>query len=325
MAPGRLVTRNRPRTLDMRPLNRYNTQCSECAGRFCLGILGLCAAFCGRRYALVAQLDRVTDYESVGRGFESLPSHQEAQIREIVSALLFCIFNLPPCACRAKTTDFMRALIPFCLPRASLTHREMCRTMPSKKFCDDGVKKVLPAFLAFLDTESERQQFTEIYERYKRLVYYNANKRLQDNALAEDIVQEVFLYIAENFQQIPVENGHKVARYLVLASRGRALNLLKKRCKETVDDERLSVESGNESEIPENAAVDLSQAGKIIEQVARLDEIYRIPMELLARGYSSAEIAGLLGLPEPTVRKRIERGRKQLWEELTQNDGNRFV
>ena len=27
------------------------------------------------RYALVAQLDRVTDYESVGRGFESLPAY----------------------------------------------------------------------------------------------------------------------------------------------------------------------------------------------------------------------------------------------------------
>ena len=26
-------------------------------------------------YALVAQLDRVTDYESVGRGFESLPAY----------------------------------------------------------------------------------------------------------------------------------------------------------------------------------------------------------------------------------------------------------
>ena len=32
-------------------------------------------------YALVAQLDRVTDYESVGRGFESLPSHQTMKIR----------------------------------------------------------------------------------------------------------------------------------------------------------------------------------------------------------------------------------------------------
>ena len=28
-------------------------------------------------YAPVAQLDRVTDYESVGRGFESLPAYQE--------------------------------------------------------------------------------------------------------------------------------------------------------------------------------------------------------------------------------------------------------
>ena len=32
-------------------------------------------------YALVAQLDRVTDYESVGRGFESLPSHHNNKIR----------------------------------------------------------------------------------------------------------------------------------------------------------------------------------------------------------------------------------------------------
>ena len=30
-----------------------------------------------KTYALVAQLDRVTDYESVGRGFESLPAYQQ--------------------------------------------------------------------------------------------------------------------------------------------------------------------------------------------------------------------------------------------------------
>ena len=29
-------------------------------------------------YAPVAQLDRVTDYESVGRGFESLPAYQKS-------------------------------------------------------------------------------------------------------------------------------------------------------------------------------------------------------------------------------------------------------
>ncbi len=179
---------------------------------------------------------------------------------------------------------------------------------------------MLSVFLVLLDTENERQEFTEIYERYKRLVYYNANEILQDNALAEDIVQEVFLYVAENFEKIPVENSHKLARYLVLASRGRALNLLKRRNHETEDEETLIAEIGNESEIPENAVVDLLQAAKIIELVERLNEIYRIPMELLAQGYTSKEIAFLLGLTESTVRKRIERGRKQLWKELIQND-----
>ena len=40
-------------------------------------------------YALVAQLDRVTDYESVGRGFESLPSHQEKPEHVCVLVFLF--------------------------------------------------------------------------------------------------------------------------------------------------------------------------------------------------------------------------------------------
>ena len=31
-------------------------------------------------HAPVAQLDRVTDYESVGQGFESLPAYQEISI-----------------------------------------------------------------------------------------------------------------------------------------------------------------------------------------------------------------------------------------------------
>ena len=36
-----------------------------------------------KRYAPVAQLDRVTDYESVGRGFESLLAYQELIIRTL--------------------------------------------------------------------------------------------------------------------------------------------------------------------------------------------------------------------------------------------------
>ena len=40
-----------------------------------------------KRYAPVAQLDRVTDYESVGRGFESLLAYQTNIIRTRFSEL----------------------------------------------------------------------------------------------------------------------------------------------------------------------------------------------------------------------------------------------
>ena len=36
-----------------------------------------------KRFALVAQLDRVTGYEPVGRGFESLPSHQKDTSKDV--------------------------------------------------------------------------------------------------------------------------------------------------------------------------------------------------------------------------------------------------
>ena len=53
-------------------------------------------------YALVAQLDRVTDYESVGRGFESLPSHQEKPVHVV------CWFFFFVCAMEGARTGRRR-------------------------------------------------------------------------------------------------------------------------------------------------------------------------------------------------------------------------
>ena len=44
-----------------------------------------------RRYAAVAQLDRVTGYEPVGRGFESLQPYQKGVIRKDGSFLSFVV------------------------------------------------------------------------------------------------------------------------------------------------------------------------------------------------------------------------------------------
>ena len=44
-----------------------------------------------REYAPVAQLDRVSDYESEGRGFESLPAHQKPVTQKMSQALFFVV------------------------------------------------------------------------------------------------------------------------------------------------------------------------------------------------------------------------------------------
>ena len=75
---------------------------------------------------------------------------------------------------------------------------------------------MLAMYLAVLDDQSSEEQFVDVYNTYKRLVYHTAYKILGDYVL-----QEVFLYVAKNFSKIHRENCHKFAAYLVSCSRSR--------------------------------------------------------------------------------------------------------
>lgn len=179
---------------------------------------------------------------------------------------------------------------------------------------------MLAVCLAMLDDPTEKEQFTAIYNRYKRLVYHTAHGVLHDAQLAEDILQEVFLYLAKNFTQIPTENCHKLARYLVIVSRTRAINLLKQRAHETTPEDFAPETQADPAPPPADAMVDLERAARLMALVANLKEIYRAPLELLAQGATYAQIAAALNLPEATVRKRVERGRALLWRELRKDE-----
>lgn len=179
---------------------------------------------------------------------------------------------------------------------------------------------MLELCLTLLDSDAEKADFTQIYDRYKRLVFYSAWEVLHEETLAEDVLQEVFLYIAQNFSKLPVQDGHKMARYLVLAGRTRALNLLEKRRRELPQEDAGADAAADAVQIPENAVVTAAQTQRLLELVAGLKEIYRAPLELLADGCTYAQIAALLNISEATARKRVERGRKLLWKELERDE-----
>lgn len=52
---------------------------------------------------------------------------------------------------------------------------------------------LLSLYLAVLDDQSNEEQFIDVYNTYKRLVYHTAYKIMGDSYLAEDVLQEVFL------------------------------------------------------------------------------------------------------------------------------------
>ncbi len=81
---------------------------------------------------------------------------------------------------------------------------------------------MLALYLSVLDDRNFEEDFTEVYNTYKRLVYHTAYKIMDDSYLAEDVLQEVFLYVAKNFSKIHRENCHELAAYLVSYSRSRA-------------------------------------------------------------------------------------------------------
>ena len=77
---------------------------------------------------------------------------------------------------------------------------------------------LLSLYLAVLDDQSKEEQFIDVYNTYKRLVYHTAYKIMGDSYLAEDVLQEVFLYVAKNFSKIHRENCHELAAYTVRCS-----------------------------------------------------------------------------------------------------------
>lgn len=175
---------------------------------------------------------------------------------------------------------------------------------------------MLDACLALLDTEEEKQRFTEVYHANKRLVHYVAYRVLGDEHLAEDVVQDVFLRLAENFTKLSQKGSHKLRAWCVITGRNRAIDLLRRRRELPAEPEERQT---SPDPVPEDAVTALDNARRLMELVAALPDRYAAPLRLLAQGYTCPEIAAALDLTEAAVRQRVHRGRALLWKELNRD------
>lgn len=166
-------------------------------------------------------------------------------------------------------------------------------------------------------THEDEAEFTALVQRRSRFVFRVAYAVLLNAHDAEDVVQETFLKLYRNNgwkQKLESECGFlaRVA-WRVAVDRRRAQ---KPAAAVVPFDEYEELPSAENS--PEDAIVSSDQNARIHRLIDALPEDLRLPLVFSAFDeLNSREIATILGIPEGTVRTRLQRARAMLRQKLT--------
>lgn len=85
-----------------------------------------------------------------------------------------------------------------------------------------------------LKTEQAQEAFTQLYSQYNKLVYFISMEQLKSRELAEDCTQEVFMYIAKNFDTIQNQSEEALKGYIATVAKSIAINMYRKARRESV-------------------------------------------------------------------------------------------
>lgn len=161
---------------------------------------------------------------------------------------------------------------------------------------------------------SPEQLLDELVREHLDAVYRVAYSVVRDSALAEDVAQDAIL---KAWRALPTFRGDSSLRSWVLRiTHNTAISTLRKRREELRDPALLPEQesrSSTEAEAVQHLSIDAFE-----EALDQLDELSRSIIVLReVEGLSYDEIAELLGVPLPTVKTRLLRGRRVLASALT--------
>lgn len=167
---------------------------------------------------------------------------------------------------------------------------------------------------------------SELYDRYKRLVFSLALRILGDQGSAEEVTQDVFLRVWNNANAYRSEQA-KVSTWLTSIARNRAIDELRKTDVRpeghSIGWEHLDLESANNDERKKTEELVESRikSETLRRAVARLpDEQKEVLAWAYFYGYSQSQIAQELDQPLGTVKTRIRLAMMKLREILRQDE-----
>ena len=165
-------------------------------------------------------------------------------------------------------------------------------------------------------TTREEAEFTALVQRQSRFVFRVAYAVLLNAHDAEDAVQETFLKLYRNggWQQAENERAFLArAAWRVAIDRRRSAGASAAKIEGATQLDPPCPQPG-----PEQVLVAANQHAVIHAMIDALPEELRLPLVLSASDeLNSREIAAILGIPEGTVRTRLQRARLVLRQKLS--------
>ena len=161
-------------------------------------------------------------------------------------------------------------------------------------------------------THDRRHRFDRIVAIFHMDMYRYAAWLSRDKSIAEDVVQEALLRAWKSLDALREDAAAK--QWLLTIVRRENARYFERRRLETVDIDNLTPsQSALLAEAPNEELNDLREA------IYGLDDDYREPLVLqVLMGYSTNEIAELMGLRQGAVLTRLHRARMKLKDEAAQ-------
>jgi RNA polymerase sigma-70 factor (ECF subfamily) len=172
--------------------------------------------------------------------------------------------------------------------------------------------------------KGDSEAFRELVARYENKVYRLAIKLTRNEALAEEVLQEVFLKIYQKIDTFRGEAALSSWIYRIAANACFAkLNLEKRHQHADIDEAMPQAEQAMQErqespqETPDQPLLTNEALGVISRAIERLPEDFRVVITLRdVEGLSNEEVGRILELSVPAVKSRLHRARLLLRKRL---------
>ena len=176
---------------------------------------------------------------------------------------------------------------------------------------------MISAALAILESDEQRNELSEFYEKNKNRFYAIAFEHLHNIQDSEDAIQETFLRIANAPDKFFILNDEKRISYVCAILRNVSIDMFKKNIKEATDEIPDDIVYKNDYALLENSLFNKISHNEILVFIDNLPQLQRNVLKLTClSGLSIDETAQILKISKSAVNQRLYLARKSIKEFL---------